>query len=121
MASPNPNPTQLLIRRVGAHEAASAVRAAELGDATAELRTKDRASTHPNPNPNPNPDPNPNPNPNPDPDPKQEDFEKTIHLVETTDLLSQMNRAVVANEDHYMGCKRICHLLQQNNGVKNGK
>jgi hypothetical protein len=32
-----------------------------------------------------------------------------------------MNRAVVANEDHYMGCKRICHLLQQNNGVKNGK
>ena len=32
-----------------------------------------------------------------------------------------MNRAVVANEDHYMGCKRICHLLQQNNGaVKNG-
>lgn len=81
---------KLLIRRVGAHEAASAVRAAELGDATAELRTK-------------------------------EDFEKTIHLVETTDLLSQMNRAVVANEDHYMGCKRICHLLQQNNGVKNGK
>ena len=81
---------KLLIRRVGAHEAASAVRAAELGDATAELRTK-------------------------------EDFEKTIHLVETTDLLSQMNRAVVANEDHYMGCKRICHLLQQNNGaVKNG-
>ena len=51
----------------------------------------------------------------------KEDFEKTIHLVETTDLLSQMNRAVVANEDHYMGCKRICHLLQQNNGVKNGK
>jgi len=81
---------KLLIRRVGAHEAASAVRAAELGDATAELRSK-------------------------------EDFEKTLHLVETTDLLSQMNRAVVANEDHYMGCKRICHLLQQNNGVKNGK
>ena len=46
---------KLLIRRVGAHEAASAVRAAELGDATAELRTK-------------------------------EDFEKTIHLVETDTL-----------------------------------
>eukprot|EP00908_Phaeocystis_cordata_P022932 Transcript_535.p1 GENE.Transcript_535~~Transcript_535.p1 ORF type:complete len:221 (+),score=115.18 Transcript_535:909-1571(+) len=76
---------KLLIRRVGAHEAASAVRAAELGDATAELRTV-------------------------------EDFAKTLHLVETTDLLSQMNRAVLANEDHYMGCKRICQSLQHSNG-----
>ena len=37
-------------------------------------------------------------------------------MVETTDLLSQMNRAVLANEDHYMGCKRICQSLQHSNG-----
>lgn len=79
---------KLLIRRVGAHEAASAVRAAELGDATSELRTV-------------------------------EDFAKTLHLIETTDLLSQMNRAVLANEDHYLGCKRICQSLAvKSNGVK---
>ena len=71
---------KLLIRRVGAHEAASAVRAAELGDATSELRTV-------------------------------EEFEKTLTLIETTDLLLQMNRAILANEDQYQGCKRISQTL----------
>jgi len=71
---------KLLIRRVGAHEAASAVRAAELGDATSELRTAD-------------------------------EFEKTLTLIETTDLLLQMNRAILANEDQYQGCKRISQTL----------
>ena len=30
-----------------------------------------------------------------------------------------MNRAVLANEDHYLGCKRICQSLAvKSNGVK---
>ena len=67
-------------RRVGAHEAASAVRAAELGDATTEQRTVG-------------------------------EFRQTLELIESTDLLAQMNRAILVNEDQYLGCKRICQTL----------